>query len=79
MTDPTSNKPTTEALSPSDTAQIRLAAQGMISGTLREWPLLKAALLKCGINLHDGATREQIIPICQDLLPTLTINAQETQ
>lgn len=64
-------KPTTEALTTSDMAQIRMAAQGLISGTLREWPLLDKALRKSGINLHGGATRSEIIPICQDLLTQL--------
>jgi hypothetical protein len=63
--------PTTEVLSPTDMAQIRLAAQGMISGKLREWPLLDRALKKCEINLHGSATRSEIIPICQDLLTKL--------
>lgn len=61
-------QPTTEALSSSDMAQIRLAANGLISGTLREWPLLDIALKKAGINLHGSATRSEIIPICEDLL-----------
>lgn len=48
--------------------QIRMAARGFVSGTLAEWPHLKAALRKRGVCLPDSTTSETMRDICVQLL-----------
>lgn len=48
--------------------QIRMAARGFVSGTLAEWPHLKAALRKRMVYLPDSATSETIRATCIQIL-----------
>jgi len=45
--------------------QIDHAARGMVSGTLAEWPHLKAALRRRGIFLPDSANARELQRICE--------------
>ena len=40
--------------------QIKMAAQGSVSGTLAEWPHLKHALRKRGVKMLDTANAEDM-------------------
>lgn len=44
--------------------QIEMAAKGHVSGTLAEWPHLKHALRKRGINLPDTANAQEMRDAC---------------
>lgn len=48
--------------------QIEQAAKGMISGTLREWPLLKKALRYYGVILPDDFQTVELIKVCRSLV-----------
>ncbi len=43
-----------------DQLQLDQAARGCVSGTLAEWPLLQAALVRCGVNLPATAQAREM-------------------
>lgn len=45
--------------------QIEQAAHGMVSGTLAEWPHLKSALRKRGIDLPNHTSADELKGICK--------------
>ena len=50
--------------------QIEMAAKGCVSGTLAEWPHLKSALRKRGIQMLDTANTQEMRAVCQFWLST---------
>lgn len=48
--------------------QIEQAAAGCISGTLAEWPHLKAALRKRGCRIMDSEPAESLREVCKTIL-----------
>lgn len=55
---------TDEQVAKFDNLQIEQAAKGCCSGTLAEWPCLKAALKRLGHDLPDSATGMELIRLC---------------
>ena len=58
------------AMSEQDVLQLDQAARGCISGTLSEWPFLRLALARCGVNLPATARvreMQQASAECLDL------------
>lgn len=54
-------------MNPEHRIEIDMAARGMVSGTLAEWPLLKTALKAAGADHPDSTTAAQLKQICRDL------------
>lgn len=52
---------------PQHRIEIDMAARGMVSGTLAEWPLLKSALKAAGMDYPDSTTAAQLKQVCRDL------------
>lgn len=50
--------------------QIEMAANGCVSGTLSEWPHLKHALRKRGIDMPCTATAQEMRDVCKFYLST---------
>ena len=50
--------------------QIEMAAKGCVSGTLSEWPHLKHALRKRGIDMLNTATAQEMRDVCKFYLST---------
>jgi len=50
--------------------QIEMAAKGCVSGTLSEWPHLKRALRKRGIDMLSTATAQEMRDVCKFYLST---------
>ena len=51
-----------------DQLQLDQAARGGVSGTLAEWPLLQAALARCGVNLPTDADRSEMMAASAECL-----------
>ena len=54
-------------MNPEHHIAIDMAAHGMVSGTLAEWPLLKSAMKAAGVDYPDGTTAAQLKQICREL------------
>lgn len=52
--------------------QIEMAAAGCVSGTLAEWPHLKAALRRWGVQLPDSTTARELKRECLKLTQHLS-------
>lgn len=50
--------------------QIEMAAKGCVSGILAEWPHLKHALRKRGIDMLDTANAKEMRDVCTFYLRT---------
>ena len=51
-----------------DWLQIEQAACGCISGTLREWPDLRRALVKLGWSVKRGTPATELTALCRQIM-----------